>query len=174
MVNIKIPRQAIYRSFTDDPGTCPRCGKTLVNERQTYMVATRRGKKITDSFIMRDDFGWFCKSCPIVVLNEKEIYKMFSVGAKKWGNVGQEYVVLGIVDLDAIPADKRNLPLGGEDNPVPLIEFEDVYETPKILPQPASVVRKKVDGTESQPPTHRSKRRRKRSGSKNSAGALNQ
>ena len=163
MINIKIPRQAIYRSFTDDPGACPNCGEGLVNERQTYMVATRRGKKITDSFIMRDDFGWFCKSCPIVVLNEKDIYKMFSVGAKKWGNVGQEYVALGIVDLDAIPADKQDLPLGGEDNPVPLIEFKDVYETEKILPTPPRAVREKVNETESQAPTHRSKRRRKRS-----------
>lgn len=163
MINIKIPRQAIYRSFTDDPGTCPRCGGTLVNERQTYMVATRSGKKITDSFIMRDDFGWFCKSCPIVVLNEKEIYKMFSVGAKKWGNVGQEYVVLGIVDLDGVPADKQDLPLGGEDNPVPLIEFKDAYETEKIPQPPPPVVRGKVNETESQVSTHRSKRRRKRS-----------
>jgi len=165
MINIKIPRQAVYRSFTDDPGACPNCDGILVNEYQTYMLSTRRGKKIVDSFIMRSDFGWFCKSCPIVVLNEKGIYKMFSAGASKWGNIGTEYVVLGIVDLDAIPADKRDLPLGGDDNPVPLIEFKDVYETAKIPLSPVSAIRQKVDETESQTPTHRSKRRRRRSGS---------
>ena len=59
--------------------------------------------------------------------------------------------------------DKQDLPLGGEDNPVPLIEFKDVYETEKILPTPPRAVREKVNETESQAPTHRSKRRRKRS-----------
>ena len=38
-------------------------------------------------------------------------------------DVGNEYCVEGIVDLDAIPEDKRHLPLGAEGNPIPLIEF---------------------------------------------------
>jgi len=58
MTNKKIPRQAEYRSFKDKPGKCPGCGSSdLVNEYQSYVVATRRGKKITDSFVMGGDFG---------------------------------------------------------------------------------------------------------------------
>jgi hypothetical protein len=174
MINIKIPRQAIYRSFTDDPGACPNCGEALVNEYQTYMVATRHKGKIADSFILGSNFGWFCKSCPTVVLNHDEIRRMLSTGMSKWLNTGMDYLALGIVNLDAIPASKRHLPIGEDDNPIPLIEFKDMNVTEKVPPTPASAVRKKVDETESQTPTHRSKRRRKRSGSKNSAGTLNQ
>jgi hypothetical protein len=34
-----------------------------------------------------------------------------------------QYVVLGAVNLAAVPEDKRHLPIGGDDNPIPLVEF---------------------------------------------------
>jgi hypothetical protein len=32
-------------------------------------------------------------------------------------------VVLGFVNMDAVPEDKRHLPLGEDDNPIPIVEF---------------------------------------------------
>ena len=33
------------------------------------------------------------------------------------------FTVVGIVNMDAVPEDRRHLPLGGEDNPIPLAYF---------------------------------------------------
>ena len=41
-------------------------------------------------------------------------------------DAGEEFAVMGIVDLDAVPAEKRHLPLGEDDNPIHLIEFANV------------------------------------------------
>ena len=77
MINKETPRQAEYRSFRGNPGECPGCGGSdLVNEQQTYMVATRRGRKIADSFVVSGDFGWYCKSCPTVVINRDKVGEM--------------------------------------------------------------------------------------------------
>ncbi len=43
-------------------------------------------------------------------------------------DTGEEFVVMGIVDLDAVPEEKRDLPLGEEDNPIPLVEFTNVSD----------------------------------------------
>ena len=39
-------------------------------------------------------------------------------------DVGNEFCVEGIVDLDAVPEHKRHLPIGDENNPLTLIEFQ--------------------------------------------------
>jgi hypothetical protein len=134
MVNIKIPRQSVYQSFKDNPGACPRCGGKMTKEYQTFAVATRHGKRIADSFIVGGDFGWFCESCPTVVINTDEVGKMFDFQKSDW-NIGSEFLVLGIVDLDAIPASKRHLPIGDPGNPLPLIKFSEVARntTPSIV-----------------------------------------
>ena len=134
MINTKIPRQAAYRSFKNNPGKCPGCGGgNLVNEYQTYSVATRRGNQIADSFVISGDFGWFCASCPTVVIHKGEVGKMLGFGKQDW-NIGSEYLVMGIVDLDAIPAKKRHLPLGDPNNPLPLIEFTTMSKSKKKPP----------------------------------------
>ncbi|MBC8508070.1 MAG: hypothetical protein ISR58_05400 [Anaerolineales bacterium] len=131
MINPKISRQVEYRSFKDNPGECPGCGGSdLVNEYQTYSVATRKGKKISDSFVISGDFGWFCASCPTIVINKDEVGKMLGYGKSNW-NIGSEFTVLGIADLDAIPANKRDLPIGDPNNPLPLIEFTEFSKAKK-------------------------------------------
>jgi hypothetical protein len=125
----KTPRQAIYQSFKGSPGICPRCNGKLVNERKAFAVATRKGGQSADSFIITGDFGWFCRSCPTVVINGDRISEMLRFQKSGW-NTGSEYTVLGIVDLDAIPPSKRHLPLGHPNNPVPLVEFHDVPQSP--------------------------------------------
>jgi hypothetical protein len=124
LVNIKTPRQVIYSSFEGNPGACPYCDGKLVNEYQTFAIATRQGKRIADSFIVGGDIGWFCAACPTVVISRDALGKMLSFQKSGW-NIGSEYVVLGVVDLDAIPASNRHLPIGDPQNPLPLIEFSD-------------------------------------------------
>lgn len=68
------------------------------------------------------DYGWFCQSCPVVVLDKNELEKMIGRGMPGW-KVGTEISVAGIVDLDAVPANKSHLPLGEPGNPMPLIKF---------------------------------------------------
>ncbi|GEM_PF-1238746 len=141
-IDITIPRECYYESFEGQPGPCPQCGSQLRQSRQTYLVTTRRGRHAADSFIMGSDFGWFCDNCPAIVINSAEVNKMIGYGLPHW-DVGKEYVVLGIVNLDAIPEDKQYLPLGDDDNPIPLVEFTYPSDRPSAdrpAPQSARIV----------------------------------
>jgi hypothetical protein len=124
-IDITLPRECIYKSFEGHPGPCPRCSGPLQQSHQIYMIATRRGRQITDSFIASNDAGWFCTQCPTVVINPEEVSAALQYGLAKW-DIGSEFVVLGIVDLDAIPEEKRHLPLGDDENPYPLVEFTNL------------------------------------------------
>ena len=64
--------------------------------------------------------GWFCQACPTLVMNTDELSEMLGHPRPHW-DVGDEFSVLGIVDLDAVPPERSGLPLGDEDNPIPLI-----------------------------------------------------
>jgi hypothetical protein len=132
-IDLSHPREPIYRSFDGGPGPCPKCGGLLKQNRQTYCVATRLGRKLRDSFMIGSDFGWFCEQCPVVVLNSRAIREMLSHSMPHW-DVGNEFLVEGIVDLDAVPKDKRNVPLGGDDNPIPLVAFQHSDETANHSP----------------------------------------
>ena len=76
-IDITQPRECIYKSFKGDPGPCPRCGSMLHKEYQTYLIATRRGKQLADSFITGTDFGWLCPSCPTIVINPEDVSEMW-------------------------------------------------------------------------------------------------
>ncbi|MBI3979932.1 MAG: hypothetical protein HY331_17295 [Chloroflexi bacterium] len=121
-VDINQPRECVYRSFEEEPGPCPRCGGPLRQSRQTYMVATRHGRRVADSFMVGSDFGWFCTRCPTVVIDPDDVQAMLQATLPNW-DVGEEFAVLGIVDLSAVPNEKKNVPLGDPDNPIPLVEF---------------------------------------------------
>lgn len=124
-IAIAIPRECIYRQFEEQPGPCPRCGELLRSHSATYLIAAKRGKETSDSFIIGNDMGWFCAHCPTVVINPKDVSEFLSHGLPKW-DTGAEFVVLGILDLDAIPEDKRDLPFGDDDNPLPLVKFTNI------------------------------------------------
>jgi hypothetical protein len=53
-----------------------------------------------------------------------------------------EFTVLGLVDLEAVPEDKRSLPFGGDDNPIPLVKFTNMSEE-KSKRRKTTVQRKK-------------------------------
>ena len=149
LIDITIPRECIYKKFKGQPGPCPRCGGPLQSHAATYLVDTRRGKKIADSFMIDGDIGWFCARCPTVVINPEEVRKFLGPGLPGW-NVGAELAVLGIVDLDAVPEDKHDVPLGEEDNPIPLVEFTTVSDETmphRVLgPSKATVLRRGAPG----------------------------
>jgi len=124
-IDITTPRECILQSFADDPGPCPRCNGPLQQSRQTYMIATRHGREITDSFVVGNDMGWFCTQCPTVVIDPQEVSEFLQHGLPHW-DIGNQFAVTGIVNLDAVPEEKHHLPLGGDDNPYPLIEFTNL------------------------------------------------
>lgn len=127
MIDITIPRECIYQEFEGQPGPCPRCGDPLQQSSQTYLVVTQRGEEVTDSFMIDGDIGWFCARCPTVVINPEEVNKFFTHPLPHW-DIGEEFALVGIVDLDAIPEEKRDLPLGDDDNPIPLVEFTTISD----------------------------------------------
>jgi hypothetical protein len=122
----------------------------MVRSFQSYVIATRRGRAITDSFIIGNNAGWFCPHCPTVVIDKAEIERLLVLGQPQ-GDAGQEFAVLGLVNLAAIPLDKQHVPMGDDDNPIPLVEFT-VGSRP---PAPRSQV-----ATPSRQPSRRKKRRR--------------
>jgi hypothetical protein len=148
LIDITIPRECIYQEFERQPGPCPRCSGPLQQSRQTYLVATRRGKELTDNFIVGSDMGWFCARCPTVVINPEKVSELLIHPLPRW-DIGTGFAVVGIIDLDAIPEDKRNLPLGDDDNPIPLVEFtnisgETVEEAPEREP-PTLIVQPDIE-----------------------------
>ena len=121
-VDPSVPRVCIYQEFEKEPGPCPRCGGALHQEHQLYAIATRRGRQMTDTFMISGDFGWYCEDCLTVVINPEKVGEMLSFSKPGW-DTGEAFAVLGLVDLSAVPEEKSHLPLGDEDNPIPLVEF---------------------------------------------------
>jgi hypothetical protein len=115
-----IPRRMYW---SDDIGTkeiCPECNAKLENESHTYLVVAKH-KNDYEPFMIGNDGGYFCSNCPVVVLDNQEFETMASFGRQSSSSF--QYTVAGIVDLDAIPEEKADLPIGGDDNPIPLVEF---------------------------------------------------
>ena len=125
MPNIKIQREAVHKDFATTPGPCPKCGGVLEQTNLPYMVATRTGGHLDDSFLISGDFGWYCQSCPVVVLNQSELHQMMNFSKPGW-TVGSEFLVLGVMDLDAIPENKRHLPIDSPEMPNVLVKFRNL------------------------------------------------
>lgn len=104
---------------------CPRCHVGLVRTRQTYCVATKEDNQLQDPFIIGSDFGSFCPQCPTIVIRVAQVGELLSLGRPSW-DIGSSFLVLGQVDLEAIPEDKRNLPFD-DDNPLPLVAFTGIF-----------------------------------------------
>jgi hypothetical protein len=121
-IDLSFSRECHIKDFRGQPGPCPNCGGPLRQEYASYMITTRCGKRITDSFVMGSDFGWFCPACPTVVIDSRGVESMLQAGTGRW-DVGNEWALLGILDYDAVPHDKRHQPLGTDDNPYPLVEL---------------------------------------------------
>ncbi|MBW2975556.1 hypothetical protein KY366_07585 [Candidatus Woesearchaeota archaeon] len=117
-----IPRYMYWKSdFNNNRRCCPKCGSGLEKEYHSYMVVSEiDGER--ESFLTGNDNGYFCKKCPVVVLDKKGFEYPFSAAT---GKKEFKIAVTGIVDFDAVPEDKKHIPLGEDNNPIPLVEFMD-------------------------------------------------
>ena len=73
--------------------------------------------------------GLFCLKCPTVVLGPQVVEEMISDYVQYQTSKHVEslrYAVVGIMDLDAVPEEKKDIPLGDDGNPIPLIGLEPV------------------------------------------------
>ena len=121
-----IPRKMFWSDSLVNKKKCPLCHSTLENEYHHYIIAVRTGKEIT-TLGVGNDYGAFCSECPVVVLDRKGFERNVGGIVKEnpdWKMSGDlRFVVLGIVNMDAVPEDQRHLPLGSDSNPIPLVEF---------------------------------------------------
>ncbi len=118
--DVHLPRTCVYSER--QRRSCPKCGARLVQRYASYLVATRNRGVAADNFVLGSDFGWFCPGCPTVVVESPRMRALLSQGMPAW-DVAEEFALLGLVDFDAIPADRRHAELGTDDNPVPLVRF---------------------------------------------------
>jgi hypothetical protein len=128
-IDVSIPRRMFWSDKVVNKRKCPLCHSMLENEYQTYVMVTRSGGEATP-FITGNDNGFFCPECPVVVLDRKGFERTVEGLAERpdWGISGAvRFGVLGIVDMDAIPEEKKHLPLGSDDNPIAVVEF--LHET---------------------------------------------
>ncbi len=126
-VDAGIRRAVFYEEFDQHPGPCPQCGGELRQASVPYMVATHHGGQMADPFLIASDFGWFCDACPTVVINPDGVREILAHGRPDW-DTGEEFIVVGIVDLDAIPPGQRRRPID-EVEPLPLVQSPSAPES---------------------------------------------
>ena len=127
-----IPREMYWSSDLKDSKRCPKCNSLLEKEYKSYLLAVKT-KKDVETFITGNDGGYFCSRCPVVVLDGDKFGEMVSCAHDVGGGLvfrhhekpSLKFTVLGIVDMDAVPEDKKSEPFGG-DNPIPLVEFTNL------------------------------------------------
>lgn len=121
-----IPRQMYWSTDVKNSKICPRCGSSLEQEYHSYVMLVRI-KKEFEQFAVGTDGGYFCPECPVVVLDRDNFIRLASAGLESAGydDSSVELTIAGIVDMDAVPEDKRDKPLGAEDNPIPLVSFSE-------------------------------------------------
>lgn len=123
--NASLPRKMFWSKDVGGKDFCPECHDRLDRERHTYMLFTREGRDF-NQFIVGNDNGYFCARCPVVVLDYEAFAESAMVGNPT--KYSFEFTVPGIVDLDAIPEDKKDIPLGEDDNPIPLMKFTNLSD----------------------------------------------
>jgi hypothetical protein len=118
-----VPRKMFWSNEVGGRSNCPECGSTLANEHHTYVMAIREHGDM-QPFIVGNDGGYFCARCPTVVL-EHDSFRELALASLGHEGLAQ-FVVLGLVDLEAVPKEKSALPLGTDDNPIPLVRFTNL------------------------------------------------
>ena len=120
-----VPRKMFWSTDVGGTDFCPQCHGRLENERHTYLLLVREPGDFKP-FIVGNDDGYFCARCPIVVLDHEAFAESALVGNPSSRSF--EFTVIGIVDLNAIPQEKADIPIGDDDNPVPLVKFSNLQD----------------------------------------------
>ena len=120
-IDVSKPRWRYWVKKASEGIRCPRCGVALEQKHQAYVVLIKHHNEIEPT-ICGTDGGYFCVSCPSIVLDRGKFEQILQLGAE--GN-RCSYMIPGLVDMDAIPPEKRHMDLGEDDNPIPLVEFKE-------------------------------------------------
>ena len=108
-------RRAVAFPGGDVSARCPECGGRLRKSSECFLVISPKGESAITS-----GEGRFCMGCPVVVLEADHFHEMVRLGLPEV----RRFAVAGFVDLDAVPEDKRHVPFGEDDNPIPFVKFE--------------------------------------------------
>jgi hypothetical protein len=129
MINLSVPKRRYYNDECNLK-ICPECGSGLIEENCTILICAKSDSD--EAELMTNLSGsHFCSKCPVVVFDLEKVEKAAKHGIR-WNN-NLKYFIAGIIDLEAIPKDKRYLEIGCDENPVPLVHFlPDLGNVPKI------------------------------------------
>lgn len=109
-------RQAII-SQVGIPERCVCCDQRVKPPQVvTVMIINAQGEAA-----VCDQLAWFCAHCPALYFEEASLNQVAELFAYN------PYAVVGLIDYQQLPADKRHVPLGEDpDLPIPLLEFTSV------------------------------------------------
>ncbi|RME57191.1 hypothetical protein D6779_09175 [Candidatus Parcubacteria bacterium] len=103
----KFPASVSRRIYwSDEVGgctSCPQCGDKIESEFHSYEVSIERGTYI-ESYVLGTDAGYFCKKCPIVVINRDE-FNLFIKSSLGMQEISQ-YSVDRVIDIDDFSEDE--------------------------------------------------------------------
>jgi hypothetical protein len=122
-------REAIYATLSDPVKICPKCRGNLQQLYKSYLIGNYEAQKELESFYMGSKFGWFCDSCPTLIINLPDLHD-FLTHLPADLKIGSNAIVLGIINILAIPENKRQLPVGSPKNPIPLCIFTNLPPLP--------------------------------------------
>jgi len=118
MENLYSPKR---RYFSNECGleSCPECGGELTKEYCSILLHVKSNKD--EGELMTSASGsHFCDNCPVVVFDTQKLDEVALIG---FGGNNIQHYVKGIVNFDAIPKEKKHLPIGSKGNPTPLVVF---------------------------------------------------
>lgn len=118
-----IPRRQFW-SHSVGKTHCPMCNGELEQEYHAYFMLVQEGYGMAE-FSTGLDGGYFCPACPVVVLDTVRFSDIAKIAVPRQDDE-TAFTVIGLVDLDAVPEDKRNMPFDDDDNPMPVVEFINV------------------------------------------------
>jgi len=118
-IDLSIDRR-MYYSDESETKLCPECNSELIDKGCTILLAV---KSDTDEgeFMTNLAGSHFCSNCPVVVFDKEKVEKAAKLGIR--GGKNLQYLIGGIIDLEAIPKEKEKLELGTDENPIPLASF---------------------------------------------------
>jgi len=128
-IDLSKPRRRYY-SDASGHDTCPECGVNLVKQSCTIILCVKSTTHNAD-FMTNLTGSQFCEKCPVVVFDKEKVGQAAMAGSRE--NKNLQYVIAGIVDLDAIPEEKQRLEIGTDENPIPLIRFLPELNTNTII-----------------------------------------
>jgi len=110
----------MYYSKESGLQSCPECGSELLEENCTILLRVK-SKSDEAAFITNHSGSHFCKQCPVVVFDRNQVEQGAKYAIREDSNL--QFIIAGIVNLKAIPDEKKHLEIGSDDNPIPLVHF---------------------------------------------------